>query len=132
MAKVYNCHELMCVFPPRLSTARPERKCQTIRLHRNTTQNILSGLPRPSCSTASWNGPELWEPLKRYTQIPISIQDDIVRYKRKLFDNHTFAVEDLYRIHAILNGWCDTVWSQSLGALDEEGQPGYVHDATYL
>jgi glycoprotein-N-acetylgalactosamine 3-beta-galactosyltransferase len=36
------------------------------------------------------------------------------------------------RVHAILRGTCQNKWQFPLGALDENGKPGYIHDTTHL
>lgn len=38
----------------------------------------------------------------------------------------------LRRTHALLTGDCEAQWRGRLGALDAHGQPGYVHDPTFL
>lgn len=44
----------------------------------------------------------------------------------------SFRSNDHRRYHAILHGTCDSIWEKRLGALDEHGHPGYVHNVTYL
>ncbi|KAL7581373.1 hypothetical protein ACA910_021965 [Epithemia clementina (nom. ined.)] len=52
---------------------------------------------------------------------------------KQFFQIRTFGdSQQLYRIHAILTGVCDAYWDRYLGALDEQGRPGYVHDPTFL
>lgn len=45
--------------------------------------------------------------------------------------NYSIA-ESMERVHAILNGTCESQWNLPVTALDENGNPGYVHDPSFL
>ena len=92
---------------------------------------------------AQWNramsGPIKYNPLKEYHRIYMrpgesGVSDSAVSIHlvHGLEPLNASTAEAIRRIHAILHGQCAEKPSRSLGALDENGNPGYVHDATFL
>ncbi|KAL3943865.1 MAG: hypothetical protein SGBAC_002067 [Bacillariaceae sp.] len=53
--------------------------------------------------------------------------DDVNRASSKI----SYA-DSIERVHAILKGHCIEQWNFPVGALDEKGNLGYIHDSTYL
>ena len=72
---------------------------------------------------------ENWIHLRRYSEIslPRSWEDNPT--DKSPPDDTIFA---LVRVHSILHGACDKIWNKFLGALDENGNSGYVHDPFYI
>lgn len=71
----------------------------------------------------------IWTHLRRYTEIKLPHLWEEIPTNSTL---PTDTISSLVRIHAILHGACDAVWNRVLGALDENGNPGYVHDPYYI
>ena len=61
------------------------------------------------------------------------IASDAVSFSVANFPNTTTTANTFRRVDAILKRRCQSVWDDPLvQALDADGRPGYIHDATYL
>ncbi len=96
----------------------------------NWISSCLSGAPA-SClrPNKARDRQEKWAHLRRYSEITLpSAWEVLATQPQKPFD----TVISLIRVHSILHGACDKFWKKVLGALDEYGNPGYVHDPYYI
>jgi glycoprotein-N-acetylgalactosamine 3-beta-galactosyltransferase len=93
---------------------------------------------------AAWNQmddgpPILWRLLKKYHGVTkknrlkgiakFSVSFHLVNGTQPMKGTTAYAMR---RAHALVHRLCDRGWDRSFGALDEQGNPGYIHDATFL
>jgi glycoprotein-N-acetylgalactosamine 3-beta-galactosyltransferase len=57
---------------------------------------------------------------------PTSVSFHLTLINNKLQDN------GIRRYHAILYGYCDEYWEKPVQALDRKGNPGYIHNVSFL